>query len=565
MEPLLLESVLPELRRALVGRTVSKVQLVGPHGLWVQFSGSRAGLYASAHPELSRVGLVETPPAVGEPRPAPDSLARTLHGARLVVIDAEARGRVARLGFEGAGRHRSLVLVAELIPRFANVVLVGDAEHILWARREFAGGGARRIAPGERYVPPRTELTAWFPDLDASTIRAKLDGGEGPLHRRLPRAWGGGALGFARVFEAAELDVAERLAAFAAASSPPAPTLLRHDANESLALFPADPGSVPGWTRVPTTSANDAIDRWARALEESDAGGQLAGELRRVLTRRRSRAAKARTQIEARLADAEREAEYRAQAELLTAHQSRIKRGMKSATLPAFDGSGDVTIPLDPTLDPRGNVEALFKKARRVARGRDELESQLAQQIAESEICDRALARIEANPDALELEELVRELAPSLLEAPNAKTRGEDWSREASPRHPSLPEGFAPRVYELPGGWIVWVGRNSKQNDELTHRQASQRDLWFHARGSQGSHTVLRVSSGKGEPPREIVEAAAAIAAFHSKARNSKLVPVAYTEKRYVRKPRKAPVGTAVMMREKVVMVAPRVPQESGA
>jgi predicted ribosome quality control (RQC) complex YloA/Tae2 family protein len=210
-------------------------------------------------------------------------------------------------------------------------------------------------------------------------------------------------------------------------------------------------------------------------------------------------------------------------------------------------------------------VQALFKKARRVARGRDELQAQLAMQTAELESTREALSRLEAKPERAELEQLVERFAPSLKNTATGKAAPEDAARETKARHPSLPEGFTPRVYELPGGWIVWVGRNSKQNDELTHRQASQRDVWFHARGCQGSHTVLRVASGKGEPPRDILEAAAAIAAFHSKARNSKLVPVAYTEKRYVRKPRKAPVGTAVMMREKVIMVAPRVPEEASA
>ena len=70
------------------------------------------------------------------------------------------------------------------------------------------------------------------------------------------------------------------------------------------------------------------------------------------------------------------------------------------------------------------------------------------------------------------------------------------------------------------------------------------------------------MSSGKGEPTRAIVEQAAAIAAHYSKARKSKLVPVAYTEKRYVRKPRGAPAGTAAMMREKVLMVEPALPGE---
>lgn len=107
------------------------------------------------------------------------------------------------------------------------------------------------------------------------------------------------------------------------------------------------------------------------------------------------------------------------------------------------------------------------------------------------------------------------------------------------------------------------MGRNAAQNDELTHRVARPRDLWFHARGAQGSHTVLRISSGKGEPTKSVIAAAAAIAAFHSKARNSKLVPVAYTERRFVRRPRGAPPGTASIQREVVIFVEPGIPDEA--
>ena len=253
--------------------------------------------------------------------------------------------------------------------------------------------------------------------------------------------------------------------------------------------------------------------------------------------------------------------EIRHQAELLTAHLSRVHRGMKSVRLPEFDGSGDAEIALDPKLDPQNNAERLFRKARRLARGREESETQRAIQESEIAEADRALAALDPEPPIERLRELAKEIAPSVLAAQDRGVPAPPASEEDALRRPSLPAGFNPRVYDLPGGWEVWVGRNSKQNDELTHRHASQRDLWFHARGCQGSHVVLRISSGKGEPPKDVILAAAAIAAHHSKSRNSGLVPVAYTEKRYVRKPRKAPPGTAAMMREKVVMVRPSVPE----
>jgi predicted ribosome quality control (RQC) complex YloA/Tae2 family protein len=236
---------------------------------------------------------------------------------------------------------------------------------------------------------------------------------------------------------------------------------------------------------------------------------------------------------------------------------------MREVRLTDFDGSTEVVVELDPAQGPRANLDRLFRKARRLLRGRDELESQRVIQIEELARAERVLAELEVPLAGSRLTELVEVWAPALLHPREGRELGAAAAPEKRSRG-TLPEGFNPRRYELGLGWEVWVGKSSKQNDELTHRWARGHDLWFHARGCEGSHTVLRVDSGKGEPPREIVLKAAAIAAYHSKARNSRIVPVAYTEKRYVRKPRGAPVGTAAMMREKVVMVEPWVPEPGG-
>jgi predicted ribosome quality control (RQC) complex YloA/Tae2 family protein len=120
--------------------------------------------------------------------------------------------------------------------------------------------------------------------------------------------------------------------------------------------------------------------------------------------------------------------------------------------------------------------------------------------------------------------------------------------------------GIRPRRYVVTGGWVVLVGRSAKENDVLTHRYAAPGDLWFHARQAQGSHVVLRRIAGKTQVPREAVIQAAAIAAYHSKARTSKHVPVSYTERRYVKKVRRGAPGTAAMLREKVIFVTPSLP-----
>ena len=116
------------------------------------------------------------------------------------------------------------------------------------------------------------------------------------------------------------------------------------------------------------------------------------------------------------------------------------------------------------------------------------------------------------------------------------------------------------RIFTVAGGFQVWAGKSSENNDLLTMKYAKPNDLWFHARGSSGSHVVLRVGTGKGEPARQAIEQAAAIAAYYSKMKTSALVPVAMTERKYVRKPKGASAGTVMIEREKILFVRPTLP-----
>lgn len=115
------------------------------------------------------------------------------------------------------------------------------------------------------------------------------------------------------------------------------------------------------------------------------------------------------------------------------------------------------------------------------------------------------------------------------------------------------------RKFDLGDNYELFVGKNAANNDELTMKFAKPNDLWLHARGSSGSHAVLKIP-GKQKPPKKIIEKAAAVAAYYSGAKNSKYAPVAYTYKKYVRKPKGANKGAVVIAREDVIMVEPGLP-----
>jgi predicted ribosome quality control (RQC) complex YloA/Tae2 family protein len=116
--------------------------------------------------------------------------------------------------------------------------------------------------------------------------------------------------------------------------------------------------------------------------------------------------------------------------------------------------------------------------------------------------------------------------------------------------------------YVLPGGWVVLAGRTDEDNERLSLSIAEPNDFWFHVRGMPGSHVVLQVPPGE-EPDREIVRAAAAVAAYHSKARAGGTVAVSCTRARDVTKPRGAPRGTVQIRNEKLVKVRPELPEPS--
>ena len=112
--------------------------------------------------------------------------------------------------------------------------------------------------------------------------------------------------------------------------------------------------------------------------------------------------------------------------------------------------------------------------------------------------------------------------------------------------------------YELPGGWIVLAGKNDADNEYLSLRLARQDDWWFHVRGMPGSHVILRARPPE-EPDRDTLRQAAAIAAYHSKARSGGVVPVSCTRARYVTRARGEKRGTVEIRKESVLKVRPAI------
>jgi predicted ribosome quality control (RQC) complex YloA/Tae2 family protein len=251
----------------------------------------------------------------------------------------------------------------------------------------------------------------------------------------------------------------------------------------------------------------------------------------------------------------QRAMQYETYGKLLMANLGVLSKGMKEIELEdvfSRDRS-PVLIRLDQKLTPAQNAGHYFDKAKKARAGVGEkLERQ--DDIRERwELLREFLDRVS---DLQTFDQLTEFTAASHEQLTKLGYKG--LPGEAREKREEAPF----RSFTVSGGFQVWVGKSSENNDLLTLKYAKPNDLWFHTRGSSGSHVVLRIGTGKGEPSRRALEEAASIAAFYSKMKTAKYVPVAMTERKYVRKPRGAPAGTVSIEREKLFFVNPKLPVE---
>lgn len=263
--------------------------------------------------------------------------------------------------------------------------------------------------------------------------------------------------------------------------------------------------------------------------------------------------------MEQETAALERATRYERFGKLLMANLVRLQKGMTEIELEdvfSHDRTS-VIIRLDQKLTPARNAELYFDKAKKARAGIEEKLGHQDDVRARWEVLRELLDRV---TDLQTYEQLTEFSTTHREELKRLGYKGLKSERERKEEEVPF------RQFTVPGGFRVWVGKNSENNDLLTMKYAKPSDLWFHARGSSGSHVILRLGTGKGEPGKQAIEAAAAIAAFYSKMKTAKHVPVAMTERKYVRKPRGAPAGTVVIEREKLIFVNPRLPEgaESG-
>ena len=524
----------------------------------------RQKLMFVANPTAPRLHLTATSP---ENPPEPPMfcmlLRKHLSGARLNTIHQPPMERCATFTFDCIDEMGDPVqkkLVAELMGRTCNLYLLGpDGRIIDCLRRIGLDETSKRPAlPGMYYQQPEpvekkdpASLTA----ADYFEILSAL--GADLLSDRLMDTLGG-----------LSPLVCREAALFAAGDTDARiDTLHLHDTAEKLALFFAEhlqhpepyyynlPDGTPkqyafcpirqygSFSRYPSFS--ELLDSFYSSRDRRDAMRQKGQAVRKTVSNLINR-------IQRKLAIQEKElsATYdrerlRQLGDILTANIHKIQKGQTKVTVEDFydENMTEIEVQLSPLLSPQQNAAKYYKDYTRMKNAEKELTHQISLGRQELTYLQSVLDELNRADSDAELEEIKQELqAGGYLKADHGKKKMKQSK-------------LTPMRFVSTDGYPIYVGRNNRQNDELTFKLARKDDLWLHAHGVHGSHVII--SCGGTKPPDDTVTQAAQLAAYYAESTGGQNIAVDVTPVKQVKKTPGGKPGMVIYHTHRTVIANP--------
>lgn len=555
-----------ELNRKLENGRLMKIYQPENHTITLHFRlpGKNEILLISADPVYPRIHTTTRQPDNPLTPPAFCMLLRKhLEPSRLLRVEQTGADRIVTLRFECYGETGQITeksLIFELMGRHSNIFLISADGMIYDAVRRKPDGESslRTIMPGEKYInpPDQGKVDPWTFSRDEALTELRLLPPQTALWKWIQDSFQGFSKTAAQeVVRRADLSPSQRRS-----ETGPVEWEALISAMEGF-LAELDRGGIPTWHKqgkeditgyalqnekdvqvFPTVDAL-ADSFFTRRIQQVERD-KLANHLRRQINRHLKRVLKKEGIQEKTLQEAENAQKLRHQGELLTANMYKIQKGQSSIQVVDYTKPEQpfITIDLDPSLTPSENAQRIFKQYTKARNSRKITAQQLKKTKQERMYLEELLLHIDLADKIQTLQEIEQDLIQ------------EGYLRKPKRVPKSRPTRSSPDKYLSSDGLTILVGRNNRQNDELTFRIARPNHWWFHAQNIPGSHVVVL---SEGDIPDKTILEAASLAAYYSKAKNSPKVSVDYTERRHVRKPTGSKPGFVIYDHVKTVLVDP--------
>ena len=282
--------------------------------------------------------------------------------------------------------------------------------------------------------------------------------------------------------------------------------------------------NLEGLDSLEFKTPSEMLDAIYSKRDKDDRLGQKGTALKKIVASKLSKDKSKISNLKKDLLEAENREQYRIFGDLLSANFHKVKPGQKEITLQNFysEDLEDVLIPLDEKISAPINAQRFYKKYGKLKTAENILNEQIKDTQNEIDYLESVLSTIELTEDVSALDEIKDEL----IEQGYIK-------RSSQKKKKSKME--IPNYLEMEkDGFNIFIGRNNRENDLLTHKIARRDDIWLHAQGIPGSHVIIK-TEGK-DVPEEVIKYAAQLAAYNSKGRNSGSIEVDYTQKQNVKR-----------------------------
>ena len=564
LDAVCLQAVVAELAPQITGSRIEKIQQPARDQVVLLLRGNRR-LLLSAGGGQPRLHLTELPrdnPA--QPPMFCMLLRKYLSGGIIESIQQAPLERVVTLTVSAAdelGERSQFSLILEAVARRANLILADKDGHIIDCLRriDFEMNPDRQVLPGLFYhLPTPPDKVSPFTVTEEEFAALAAAAGEGaPADQWLVRTVNGLSPLVARelTFRACGSTDAPVTGHTAALWSAFAawrytvnekhftPEMLKHS-GVPMDFTYLHVGQYGGAAEEETyTSFSRLLDDFYEKREQAERVKQKGQDLVKTASNGAARLRRKIAAQEQELAESKNRDKWRVYGELITANLYRMERGMSRLTAQNYydPDCADVDIPLDVRLSPQENAAKYFKKYTKAKTAEKCITAQLEKARVELTYLESVLQEL----TLAESEQDFNDIRAELTDGGYLRAKG-----RKQPQRPSKP-----REFRSTAGLRILVGRNNRQNDRLTAKDAEKWDIWLHTQRIHGSHVIL--CTGGAQPDEQSIAEAAALAAYFSQAQDGTKVPVDYTPVKFVKKPAGSPPGFVNYTNYKTILADP--------
>lgn len=568
-------SVVQELNEKIVGGRILKIAQPEKDELiiTVKNEGNQYRLLISADPSLPLIYLTED----NKPSPltAPTFcmlLRKHLQNAKFISFSQPDFERIVRIEFEHLNEMGDLctkTLIIELMGRYSNIIFVDDKDVIVDSIRRVSSAvsSVREVLPGREYFLPKVlEKKNPMVEERENFLGMMIDGakqaeeGSGkptPVFKAIYMEYTGIAplvaksmchsagISLDTLISDIDKDGLDRLwqvfnHTFEAVRSGAFVPTIYYEEGVVLDYAGIDLPDIEEKKQYETIS--QLLYKFYSEKNIVSRIRQRSYDIRRVVQNAIDRSKKKIDLQEKQFEDTAKRETYRIYGELLNAYGYSIEEGTKSAEVLNYYDNQMITIPLDPMYSVKDNARKYFDKYGKLKRTYEALTTLMEENKKEL----MHLESIMTSLDIARSEDDLVQIKEELIDSGYVR-------RRRNLKKPKITS--KPFHYISSAGYDIYVGKNNYQNEEISFKLATGKDMWFHAKNAPGSHVIVKV--GDGELPDSVYEEAASLAAYYSSVKDQDKVEIDYTARKNLKKPAGSAPGFVIYHTNYSMMATP--------